>query len=52
MSTTQDLPASPGTDRVFYLSEEQIEELTDALVAALDDTLRFLKDSNPGVPKH
>ncbi len=47
MSNTSDLPPSHGAERVFHLSDEQLEEITDALVAALHDTFRFLSDSNP-----
>ncbi|WP_158025974.1 hypothetical protein [Pararhizobium arenae] len=52
MSHTTELPPSQAGERAFYLSDEQIEELTNALVSALDDTFRFLSDSAPAPATH
>lgn len=53
MSTTQDTPAGlAAAEYVSYLSEDQFDELTDALVEALEDAFGFLSDAYPGVTKH
>lgn len=47
MSNTPDLPPASASEHVFHLSDEQLEELTDALVSALGDALRFLSEGQP-----
>lgn len=53
MSTIQDAPTGlAAADYVSHLSEDQFDELTDALVEALEDALGFLSDAYPGATKH